>query len=245
MSILSFRFELWFENRCNIAARTELYNHDMTRVPTARGQDSGAVERAVFKLGTNIVTRDSGALDVETITGLVDQLADAHRAGLEVVIVSSGAVGAGMDTLVGLSPRSRSRLRRRNVTARQAAAAVGQVDVIALYKSLFGKYRIEVAQTLLSRSVLNQREGYLNVRGTMEMLLEAGIVPIVNENDVVAVEEIVGVTYGDNDRLSAMLANALDADLLVLLGEMNGLHTADPNHDPEAELIKRRLRNQR
>ena len=209
----------------------------MARVPTSRDQASGAIKRAVFKLGTNIVTRDSGELDIETIAGLVDQIAAAHCAGMEVVIVSSGAVGAGMDILVSRSPKSRSRLRRRNVTARQAAAAVGQVDVIALYKSLFGRHRIEVAQTLLSRSVLNQREGYLNVRGTMEMLLEAGIVPIVNENDVVAVEEIVGVTYGDNDRLSAMLANVLDADLLVLLGEMNGLHTADPYNAPDAELI--------
>ena len=193
--------------------------------------------RAVFKLGTNIVTRDSGELDEVTIADLVDQIAGAHRSGIEVVIVSSGAVGAGMDTLISRSPKGRSRLRRRNVTARQAAAAIGQVDVIAIYKALFSKYGIEVAQTLLSRSVLNQRDGYLNVRGTMEMLLEAGIVPIVNENDVVAVEEIVGVTYGDNDRLSAMLANVLDADLLVLLGEMNGLHTADPHHNPDAELI--------
>ena len=209
----------------------------MARFPTSRDQEPGAIKRAVFKLGTNIVTRDSGELDTDTITDLVRQIAAAHGSGMEVVIVSSGAVGAGMDTLISRSPRNRARLRRRNVTARQAAAAVGQVDVIALYKSLFGKYRIEVAQTLLSRSVLNQRDGYLNVRGTMEMLLEAGIVPIVNENDVVAVEEIVGVTYGDNDRLSAMLANVLDADLLVLLGEMNGLHTADPNNHPDAELI--------
>ena len=197
----------------------------------------GAAKRAVFKLGTNIVTRDSGALDVETITDLVRQIAVAHGSGLEIVIASSGAVGAGMDTLINRSPQSRARLRRRNVTARQAAAAIGQVDVIALYKSLFGAFGIDVAQTLLSRSVLNQREGYLNVRGTMETLLEAGIVPIVNENDVVAVEEIVGATYGDNDRLSAMLANVLDADLLVLLGEMDGLHTADPHSDPNAKLI--------
>lgn len=199
--------------------------------------DAGANRRAVFKLGTNIVTRDSGELDIETISDLVKQIAEAHRSGLEVVIVSSGAVGAGMDTLIARSPKSRARLRRRNVTARQAAAAIGQVDVIALYKSEFGRYGIDVAQTLLSRSVLNQRDGYLNVRGTMEMLLEAGIVPIVNENDVVAVEEIVGVTYGDNDRLSAMLANVLDADILVLLGEMDGLHTADPHEDRDAVLI--------
>ncbi len=209
----------------------------MARVPISKHNNSGAVKRAVFKLGTNIVTRDTGELDEDTIADLVDQIAEAHCSGLEVVIVSSGAVGAGMDTLISRSPKNRSRLRRRNVTARQAAAAIGQVDVIALYKSLFAKHDIEVAQTLLSRSVLNQREGYLNVRGTMEMLLEAGIVPIVNENDVVAVEELVGVVYGDNDRLSAMLANVLDADLLVLLGEMDGLHTSDPHKDSDAELI--------
>ena len=209
----------------------------MVRVSTSTDRDSGAIKRAVFKLGTNIVTRDSGELDVETITDLVGQIASAHMSGLDAIIVSSGAIGAGMDALVTRSPEQRGRLRRRNVTARQAAAAVGQVDVIALYKRLFGKHGIDIAQTLLSRSVLNQREGYLNVRGTMEFLLEARIIPIVNENDVVAVEEIVGVTYGDNDRLSAMLANALDADLLVLLGEMNGLHTADPHENPNAELI--------
>ncbi len=209
----------------------------MARLPTRRELKPPAIKRAVFKLGTNIVTRDSGALDVETISDLVDQIAPAHKSGMDVIIVSSGAVGAGMDTLIGLRPQDRGRLRRRNVTARQAAAAIGQVDLIALYKSLFGRYDIEIAQTLLSRNVLNQREGYLNVRGTMEMLLEARIVPIVNENDVVAVEEIVGVTYGDNDRLSAMLANALDVDLLVLLGEMDGLHTADPHEDPDAEMI--------
>lgn len=209
----------------------------MARLSAKTNPDKRAIRRAVFKLGTNIVTRDSGELDIETISDLVRQIAEAHRSGLELVIVSSGAVGAGMDTLIIRSPKSRGRLRRRNVTARQAAAAIGQVDVIALYKSEFGQYGIDVAQTLLSRSVLNQRDGYLNVRGTMEMLLEAGIVPIVNENDVVAVEEIVGVTYGDNDRLSAMLANVLDADLLVLLGEMDGLHTADPHQDPDAVLI--------
>lgn len=209
----------------------------MTRIPDTTNSDKRVIKRAVFKLGTNIVTRDSGELDIETIADLVRQIAEAHRSGLEVVIVSSGAVGAGMDTLISRSPKSRARLRRRNVTARQAAAAIGQVDVIAFYKSEFGQYGIDVAQTLLSRSVLNQREGYLNVRGTMEMLLEAGVVPIVNENDVVAVEEIVGVIYGDNDRLSAMLANVLDADLLVLLGEMDGLHTADPHEDIDAALI--------
>ncbi len=209
----------------------------MHQVSVGTAPETRAFKRAVFKLGTNIVTSASGELDIAAISEIVDQIANACEDGLEVVIVSSGAVGAGMGTLINRSPKSQARLSRRNVTARQAAAAIGQVDVIALYRSLFAKYSIEVAQTLLSRSVLIQREGYLNVRGTMELLLEAGVVPIVNENDVVAVEEIVGITYGDNDRLSAMLANVLDADLLVLLGEMNGLHTADPHHDPNAKLI--------
>ena len=119
----------------------------MERIPSSRDQDSGAVNRAVFKLGTNIVTRDSGELDIDTITDFVRQIAAAHGSGMEVVIVSSGAVGAGMDTLISRSPRNRARLRRRNVTARQAAAAVGQVDVIALYKSLFGA-DIAVAQRI-------------------------------------------------------------------------------------------------
>ena len=210
----------------------------MARLHTSIDLNTRAIKRAVFKLGTNIVTRDSGELDVRTITDLVNQIASAHREGLEVIIVSSGAVSAGMDTLVFRSPKQRARLRRRNVTARQAAAAIGQVDLIALYKRLFAEHEIDIAQTLLSRSVLNQREGYLNVWGTMELLLEARLIPIVNENDVVAVEEIVGVTYGDNDRMSAMLANVLDADLLVLLGEMNGLHTADPHQDQRASLIR-------
>ena len=210
----------------------------MQPVSDTRNFGCGKVKRAVFKLGTNVVTSASGGLNSATIEDLVNQLAVARNNGTEVIIVSSGAVGAGMDTLAKRSSGSASKANRRNITARQAAAAIGQVDLIALYKRYFGAHGIDVAQALLSRTILNQRGGYLNVRETMELLLKSGIVPIVNENDVVAVEEIVGVVYGDNDRLSAMLANVLDADLLVLLGEMNALYTADPTHDTAAELIE-------
>ena len=196
------------------------------------------MRRAVFKLGTNIVTLDSGQLDLGALERLVRQLASAYHDGLEVVIVSSGAVGAGIDTLFSNRTKRVPKQSRHSVTVRQAAAAIGQVDLIAIYKRLFSEHGIDVAQALISRSVLSQRLGYLNVRDTMETLLSAGVIPIVNENDVVAVEELVGVVYGDNDRLSAMLANALDADLLVLLGEMNGLHTADPHRHPDAKLIE-------
>ncbi len=195
------------------------------------------MKRVVIKLGTNTVTRDSGVLDLQSIRDLVDQSAAAYKSGWQVVIVSSGAVGAGLDTLIDKSQTKNSKSRVHSVTMRQAAAAIGQVDLIAIYKRMFAAHGIEIAQTLLTRGVLTQRLGYLNVRDTMEMLLQAGIVPIANENDVVAVEELVGVIYGDNDRLSAMIANALNADLLLLLGEMNGLHTSDPHLDPEAELI--------
>lgn len=199
--------------------------------------DAHALKRAVFKLGTNIVTLDSGALDLDTIRDLVNQIAVAWKSGIEVVIVSSGAVGAGMDTLLPDNTGKMPKHRLHSVTLRQAAAAIGQVNLIALYKRLFSEHNIEVAQALVSRSVLRQRLGYLNVRDTMEMLLQARVIPIVNENDVVAVEELVGIVYGDNDRLSAMLANALDANLLLLLGEMNGLHTSDPHKNPHAEII--------
>ncbi len=199
---------------------------------------SNTMKRAVFKLGTNIVTLDSGQLDLGTLKRLVEQLATAYNDDLEVVIVSSGAVGAGIDTLFSNRVRRVPKQSRHSVTVRQAAAAIGQVDLIAVYKRLFAAHGIDVAQALISRNVLRQRLGYLNIRDTMETLIGAGVIPIVNENDVVAVEELVGIVYGDNDRLSAMLANALDADLLVLLGEMNGLHTADPHLDSQARLIE-------
>ena len=192
--------------------------------------------RVVIKFGTNLVTLKSGGLDESTLSELVRQLAGRRLAGDDVILVSSGAVGAGAGVLEVMG-RSRELGRRRNLRSRQAAAAIGQVELVALYRRLFGMFNIDVAQALISRHDLNNRTGYLNVRNTLDRLLRWQVVPIVNENDVVGAEDLEGVLYGDNDRLSAMLANALDADLLVLLGEAGGLYTADPELRADATLI--------
>ena len=155
---------------------------------------------------------------------------------MEPILVSSGAVGAGAGILAKIGYEDAVK-GRRDLRSRQAAAAVGQVELISVYQRLFRTHGIDIAQALISRNDLNNRIGYLNVRNTVERLLRWQLVPIINENDVVGAAELAGVVYGDNDRLSAMLANALDADLLILLGTTQGLYTANPDVRPEAELI--------
>ena len=152
-----------------------------------------------------------------------------------MLIVSSGAVAAGRESL-SRTPR-KGKLQLGTVAYRQALAALGQPQLMMTFEQLFAKHNIEVAQALISRGDLQSRSRYLNVRNTLDALLSIGAVPIINENDVVAVEELAGEVYGDNDRLSAMLANTIDANLLILLGDMDGLHNTDPHIDPNSELI--------
>jgi len=144
--------------------------------------------------------------------------------------VSSGAVAAGRHVLN--VPRD-----SRSVIQRQVLAAVGQSRIMNAYEQLFDWHSIPVAQALLTRRDMRDREGYLNVRNTLEGLIEQRVIPIINENDVVAVDEISGDVFGDNDSLSALVANLINADLLVILGQMDGLFTADPHSDPDAKLI--------
>jgi glutamate 5-kinase len=196
-------------------------------------------QRVVLKFGTNLLT-SGDALDEEAIRSLVDQASEIKGRGIEVLIVTSGAVAAGRSALARTP--SKDRLTPRTVAYRQALAALGQAQLMRVYERLFGEHGIVVAQALISRGDLQRKSGqrplgYLNVRNTLEALLDIGAVPIINENDVVAVDELEGEVYGDNDRLSAMVANAVDADLLVLLGEMEGLFTADPHLDPEALVV--------
>jgi len=188
--------------------------------------------RIVAKFGTNLLTAGTDRLDLELMASLIGQVARLHRRGLEVIIVSSGAIAAGRQKL-GLAKE------RRDILSKQVMAAVGQSTLMHSYEQLFGWHGITVAQTLLTRADLCDRQGYLNARNTLLTLLELGVVPIVNENDVVAVDELEGVAFGDNDNLSAMVANLIDADLLLLLGDVAGLYTADPNKDKSAELIPR------
>jgi glutamate 5-kinase len=186
--------------------------------------------RFVVKLGTNLVTGGSEHLDFQLLADLAGQVAQLHRQGLEVIVVSSGAIAAGRDKL-GLIRE------RKDVPFRQVLAAVGQSRLMQAYDQLFSRHDITIAQTLLTRADISDRLSYLNARNTLLALLELKVIPVVNENDVVAVDELEGIRFGDNDNLSAMVANLVDADLLMLLGDVAGLYTRDPNRDPDAKLI--------
>jgi len=188
--------------------------------------------RVVAKFGTNVLTAGSDRLDLEVMSALVGQIARLHQRGVGIIVITSGAIAAGRHRL-GM-PRE-----RKEMPFRQVLAAVGQSDLMQAYQELFAWHDITVAQTLLTRHDLADRQGYLNTRNTLLALLELRVVSIVNENDVVAVDEIEGAKIGDNDNLSALVANLVDADLLVLLTDTAGLYTADPRRNPSARLIPR------
>jgi glutamate 5-kinase len=191
-------------------------------------------KRIVAKFGTNVLTAGTDRLDLPLITSLVGQVAALHASGAEVIVVTSGAIAAGRHRLGQLGHRD-----RKDIPFRQVLAAVGQSDLMQVYQKLFAKHDLTIAQTLLTRRDLADRIGYLNARNTLLGMLELRVVPIVNENDVVAVEEIEGAKIGDNDNLSAFVANLVDADLLAILTDIAGLYTADPRTDANAELITR------
>ncbi|HET8943458.1 MAG TPA: glutamate 5-kinase [Dehalococcoidia bacterium] len=188
--------------------------------------------RVVAKFGTNVLTAGTARLDLEVMAALVGQVARLHQMGAEVMVVTSGAIAAGRHRL-GLKGE------RKEIPYRQVLAAVGQTDLMQSYQELFAWHDITIGQTLLTRRDLADRQGYLNARNTLLAMLDLRVVPIINENDVVAVDEIEGAKIGDNDNLSALVANLVDADLLVLLTDQNGLYTADPRLDPKAKLIER------
>ena len=187
--------------------------------------------RLVVKVGTGVLTRGGDSLDLEVMSGLVGQIARLCASGAEVILVTSGAVAAGRHTLGMLQ-------ERRDIPFRQVLAAVGQGHLMHVYEQLFAWHSIMVAQALLTWNDLSDRQYYLNVRNTLLALLDLGVVPVLNENDVVAVDEL-GEVFGDNDRLSALVASLIDADLLVILTDTHGLYTADPHVDPGAQLIRR------
>ncbi|MDI6869910.1 MAG: glutamate 5-kinase [Bacillota bacterium] len=185
--------------------------------------------RLVVKVGTSTVTHPTGKLNLGGLERVVRQVADAANAGCEVALVSSGAVGAGLGRLGW--PR-----RPATIPEKQAVAAVGQSLLMQIYEKLFGEYGITIAQVLLTREDVADRRRYLNARTTLLTLLSYGVVPIINENDTVAVDEL---KFGDNDTLSALVAGLISADLLLILSDIDGLYTADPRQDPEARLIPR------
>jgi len=166
------------------------------------------------------------------MSSLVEQIARLHHQGKEIIIVSSGAIASGRQKLKKVP-------ERKNIPFKQVLASVGQSHLMSTYEQLFSKYDITVAQALLTKGDLSDRNGYLNARNTLLALIELGIICIVNENDVVAIDEIAELKFGDNDNLSAMVANLVDADLLALLTCIGGLYTADPCYNPQAQLIRR------
>jgi len=183
--------------------------------------------RIVVKVGTSTLTHATGMLNIRRVEHLCKVLSDLKNAGHEIVLVSSGAIGMGVGKLA-------LREKPNDIPTKQAAAAVGQCELMYTYDKLFSEYHHTVAQILLTGSDVRDEQRKLNFHNTLFKLLELGAIPILNENDTVATEEIV---IGDNDTLAAIVAVSAGADLLVLLSDIDGLYTSDPRKDSNAELI--------
>lgn len=188
--------------------------------------------RIVVKLGTSLLTGGKDHLDNDVVSPLFNQMVTLHRQGKELIVVSSGSIALGKHRL-GISRKI------KGIPYRQVLASVGQSLLMNFYDRFFKEHDIIVAQALLAKADLSDRAGYLNARNTLLALLELGVMPVVNENDVVAVDEIKESVFGDNDNLSAMVANLVDADLLIILSDIAGLYTADPHANRKASLIPR------
>lgn len=185
-------------------------------------------KRIVIKLGTSTLTHKTGRLNIRRMTNLIKVMADLQNSGRELIIVSSGAVGLGVGKL-GL------REKPSDTPTKQAAAAVGQCELMYLYDDLFDDYGIAVAQILLTNTIL-ENERRKNVENTFERLISMGVIPIVNENDAVAIDELE-LEIGENDSLSAIVAKIARADLLIILSDIDGLYDSDPHKNPDARLI--------
>lgn len=184
--------------------------------------------RIVVKVGTRLLTHATGKLNLGYMEKLARELADLHNRGHEVILVSSGSIGAG---------RGKLNITRKalSIPEKQAIAAVGQGLLVQIYEKLFAEYGLVVGQILLTRTDLMSRRRYINACNTVLTLLKLGVVPIINENDSVSVEEL---KFGDNDRLSALVAGLSDAHLLVILTDIDGLYDKNPRNYPDARLIE-------
>ena len=192
-----------------------------------------AARRVVVKVGTNVVMRDDGAPALGRLYGLIEAVAGERRAGREMVVVSSGAVGLGAQRL-GLAGRPKT------LALKQACAAIGQGRLMSVWSEAFEKLGVTAAQVLLTEDDFSSRARYLALRATLEELLSLGVVPVLNENDTVGTAELeagAGHVFGDNDKLSALVASKVGADLLVILSDVDGLHTANPARNRGARRI--------
>lgn len=187
------------------------------------------IKRIVLKIGTSSLTNDDGSFNRRLAEDIASQVAQLRKLGKIVIIVSSGAIGIGVEEL-------KMRQRPREIPLRQAAAAVGQTILMQEWQSAFSKHGIKVAQILLTYESFSNRMTYLNLRNSISELIEFGVVPIINENDPICVHEIEA-TFGDNDKLSAMVASKVDAELLIILSDIHGLYDKNPKRNENARLI--------
>ena len=183
--------------------------------------------RIVIKIGTSTLAHPTGHLNIRLVEALCKTISDIKNAGHQVILVSSGAIGMGVGKL-GLLERP------KDIPTKQAAAAVGQCELMYTYDKLFGEYNHTVAQLLITGEDIRSHQRHQNFSNTLNRLLDLGALPIINENDTVSTDEIV---IGDNDTLAAYVAESVKAELLILLSDINGLYTADPHKDPNAQLI--------
>ena len=183
--------------------------------------------RIVVKVGTSTLAHPTGLLNIRRVKALCRVLSDLKNSGHEIILVSSGAIGMGAGKLS-------LKERPKDIPTKQAAAAVGQCELMYTYDKLFSEYNHTVAQLLLTGSDFRHDDRYHNFQNTMQRLLELDVLPIINENDTIATEEI---KVGDNDTLSAMVAVSVEAAMLILLSDIDGLYTKDPHKYPDAELI--------
>lgn len=195
-----------------------------------RGQIQEA-KRIIIKIGTSSLTHENGKIDLDKMEKLARILTDINNSGKEVVLVSSGAIGAGMQR-IGRSKRP------EELPLKQATAAIGQAILMKMYQKFFDEYNQVIAQILLTKDVIEDGIKKSNAKNTFETLLQLGVIPIVNENDCISTAQIEGYRFGDNDTLSATVAQLVEADLLILLTDIDGLYTANPKENPEAQLIQ-------
>lgn len=184
-------------------------------------------KKIVVKVGTSTLTHENGLLNFDRIDKLARQLSDLHNQGKEVILVTSGAIGVGTAKL-GIKTKPKT------IPEKQAAAAIGQGILLHIYEKFFAEYGQIVAQILLTKDDITNKTRYSNAKNTFNELLRQGVIPIVNENDAIAIHEI---KFGDNDTLSALVSSIIDADLLILLSDIDGLYDSDPRSNKDAKLI--------
>lgn len=191
-------------------------------------------KRIVFKFGTNVLRNSEGVLDENRIKGFAKSIAEIKKNGSDVLVITSGAVGLGAKAL-GIDPRDKS---KDSLFNKQACASVGQSHLMKFWEDAFHEFGIIVGQILLTEDDFSTRKRYLNLRNTLNRLLECGVIPVINQNDVVSTSELSNVCFSDNDKLSALVASKLDADLLVILSDIDGLFDKNPKEHADAVHIK-------